>query len=102
MAGRVPAIHAVFDLEPGTWMAGTNPAMTFDGLRQFGLAAVPEPWRERRTRCLALRSAALLDRNVMPLVRPHEELSRAHQLGVGILEHLLPLRDPANGARDRE
>src|SRR5579871_729846 len=45
---------------------------------------------------------ALFDRNVVPLVGAHEQLSRAHQLGVGVFEHLLPLRDPPDRARDRE
>src|ERR1700678_909583 len=50
------------------------------------------------------------DQYVLPLVRQHViallrarvELTRAADLLMRILDHFLPLRDPADGARERE
>ena len=52
----------------------------------------------------------MLSCELLPLVhrhefarrRPGEELSGPVELGIRILEHLTPLRDPANGPRERE
>src|SRR5690242_15646415 len=42
------------------------------------------------------------DRRVVPARRARIQLPRAANLLVGILDHFLPLRDPADGSRDRE
>src|SRR5215472_7161355 len=47
-------------------------------------------------------SAALVDRYVVALSRASKQLARTHQLGIGICDHLGPLRHPADRARDRE
>src|SRR5215469_1298446 len=48
------------------------------------------------------RSAALFDRDVVALRGAGEQLTRTHQLGVGIGDHLGPLCNPADRTRDRE
>src|SRR5688500_15092075 len=45
---------------------------------------------------------ALRDRLHMPRLRPGEQLSRPADLVVGVADHLVELRDPADGARQRE
>src|SRR5579862_4767887 len=52
--------------------------------------------------CSSRGLATLRDRNVIALDRPGIKLTRAANLLVGILDHLIPLRDPADGAGDRE
>src|SRR6266436_5222200 len=60
----------------------------------------PPPGAERERAWRA--SAALVDRGVVALRRAGEELARPADLHVGVLDHLGPLRDPADGAGDRE
>src|SRR6266568_3248084 len=47
-------------------------------------------------------SAALRGRHVVAQGRAGEELAGPADLHVGVLDHLGPLRDPADGPRDRE
>src|SRR5688572_31873527 len=47
-------------------------------------------------------SSALLDRHVIALRRAGVELARTADLLAGIGDHLVPLRDPADGAGERE
>jgi catechol 2,3-dioxygenase-like lactoylglutathione lyase family enzyme len=47
-------------------------------------------------------SAALLDRYERPLRRPGVELARPADLLLRVLDHLVPLRRPADRARERE
>src|SRR5687768_358096 len=42
------------------------------------------------------------NRNIVPLLGAFVDLLRPRDLGVGVEQHLLPLRHPAYGARDRE
>src|SRR5690349_13664418 len=48
------------------------------------------------------RRSALVDRHQVPAGRAVVQLERAAYLVFGIGDHLLPLRDPADGARERE
>src|SRR5205814_7796899 len=43
-----------------------------------------------------------IDGQISPLRRPDIELPWTADLFLGIGDHLIPLRDPANGARDSE
>src|SRR2546430_14960338 len=55
--------------------------------------------RRKQAPCLL---PALLDRYVVRLGRSHVDLARPPDLGVGILDHLLPVRDPARKASEGE
>ena len=46
------------------------------------------------------RAAALIDRYDVAIRGAHIELARTADALLGILDHFLPLRDPADGARD--
>ena len=55
-----------------------------------------------RRQQLSRRSAALLDRHERALGGADVELARTADLLLGVLDHLFPLRDPADRARHRE
>src|SRR5205085_11690333 len=55
-----------------------------------------QPRRER------VKSAALFDRRVIPLRRARVELAGTADLALRVLEHFLPLADPADRAGERE
>src|SRR3546814_10637022 len=48
------------------------------------------------------RRSALFDRHIVALRRAGVELARATDLLRGVGDHLVPLRDPADGAGERE
>src|SRR5213592_4777019 len=59
--------------------------------------------RKRRMRSGAASSTlSFLDRHEVSLPRPGKDLSRPRDLLIGILDHLLPLREPAGDAWDGE
>src|SRR5690606_24290797 len=45
---------------------------------------------------------ALRDRLIVPARRPDVELPRPADAGAGVRDHLAPVRDPSDAARDRE
>src|SRR5262245_44063294 len=50
----------------------------------------------------SISALALGDRDEIPARRAVVELARTADLVLGIADHLLPLRDPPHGARERE
>src|SRR5687767_14511312 len=50
----------------------------------------------------AIASLSFRDRFHVPRRRPHEQLARPADLVIGVADHLVELRDPADGARERE
>src|SRR5260221_3886326 len=57
------------------------------------------PYPRGRSRAIG---SAFPDRHELPALRAVVELARAADLVLGIGDHLLPLRDPADGARERK
>ena len=60
------------------------------------------PGRQAAELLACARALPLIDRHVIARFRAGIDLARTADLLVRILQHLLPLRDPADGARQRE
>src|SRR5512139_1990943 len=65
-------------------------------------SALPERARASRWSCRRPERLALAHRDVIPLGCANIELPRAADLLLGIGNHLVPLGDPADGAREGE
>src|SRR5690242_9394511 len=105
MARFMRAIHAVIRL----WMARTSRAMMISARLPLPLAQARGArslshvhWTCSRANACRSLSLPLRHRRIGPLGRAGIDLARAADLLVRVFQHLLPLRDPAHGAGQRE